>query len=113
MQLSIQSTIPFPISKVYEAMRDHLPELAQYMPNIESIEVKSGWKKNDKLQLVNQWNPAEHKYLLLLSLLSKRIRFLDRLCNLDRFRLFMCLAFGDGIHHQGGKRVLVEPTLSN
>ena len=59
MQLSIQSMIPFPIAKVYEAMRDHLPELAKYMPNIESIEVISKVNENNVLQIVNQWNPAE------------------------------------------------------
>lgn len=58
MQLSVQSVIPFPIENVYKAMRDHLPELATYLPNIDSIEVKERKLEGDVLHLVNQWNPA-------------------------------------------------------
>ena len=58
MQLSVQSIIPFPIENVYKAMRDHLPELATYLPNIDSIEVKERKLEGDVLHLVNQWNPA-------------------------------------------------------
>ena len=59
MQLSVKSPIPFPIENVYFAMRDHLPELAAYMPNIESIEVQKRELKNDVLHLVNKWNPSD------------------------------------------------------
>ena len=57
MNISVKTPIPFPIQKVYEAMRDHMPELAAFMPNIESIEVKKREIKEDGLFLVNQWNP--------------------------------------------------------
>ena len=59
MQVSIKSPIPFPIQDVYAAMRDHMPELAQFMPNIDSIEVKERRVEGDILHIVNRWNPAD------------------------------------------------------
>ena len=59
MEISVVSEIPFPIQDVFLAMRDHMPELAQYMPNVKSIEVTL----RDELgggvvHLVNRWNAA-------------------------------------------------------
>ena len=58
MQLSVKSTIPFPVQRVYEAMRDHMPKLADYIPNVDSIIVKTKEYQGDTLYLVNQWNPS-------------------------------------------------------
>ena len=58
MQVSVKSPIPFPVQNVYEAMRDHMPELAQFMPNINSIEVKERRQQDNVLHIVNRWNPS-------------------------------------------------------
>lgn len=57
MNISVKTPIPFPIQKVYDAMRDHMPELANFMPNIKSIEVKKREEKDGAIHLINQWNP--------------------------------------------------------
>ena len=59
MVLNKKSVIPFPIEEVYLAMRDHMPELAEYMPNIESIDVQKREEiGSDELKLINRWNAA-------------------------------------------------------
>ena len=57
MHILIKTTIPFPLQKVYEAMRDNMPEMADFMPNIKSIDVKNREEKNGEIHLVNQWTP--------------------------------------------------------
>ena len=59
MDISIKSTIPHPIQNVYEAMRDHMPKLVPYMPNIKSIVVENREQKGDTLFLQNRWTPAQ------------------------------------------------------
>ena len=59
MEISIKSTIPHPIKDVYEAMRDHMPKLVPYMPNIRSIVVENREQKGDTLFLQNRWTPAQ------------------------------------------------------
>ena len=59
MLINVTTSIPFPIDKVYLAMQDHLPDLAQYMPNIESISVEKKEEKEDGwIHLVNRWKTA-------------------------------------------------------
>ena len=59
MDINVVSDIPFPIQDVYLAMRDHMPELAEFMPNVASIEVESRDSSTEgRVQLVNRWNAA-------------------------------------------------------
>lgn len=57
MDISIKTVIPFPLHNVYEAMRDHMPEMADFMPNVKAIEVQSREKTADAVHLVNRWTP--------------------------------------------------------
>jgi hypothetical protein len=59
MKIFIKSTIPYPIKAVYEAMRDHMPELVPYMPNIKQIIVENRAQKENVLILQNRWIPAQ------------------------------------------------------
>ena len=59
MDISITSTIPHPIQSVYEAMRDHMPELVPYMPNVQKIIVEKREQKDNILLLQNRWIPAQ------------------------------------------------------
>ena len=59
MEIKVVSEIPFPIQDVYTAMRDHMPELAEHMPNVDSIVVQE--REDDGsgvVRLVNRWNAA-------------------------------------------------------
>ncbi len=59
MDISVVTTIPYPLELVYAAMRDHLPDLADYMPNVESIVVESREDVSEtRVKLVNRWNAA-------------------------------------------------------
>ena len=59
MDISINSSIPHPIQSVYEAMRDHMPELVPYMPNIQSIVVENREEHGNILHLQNRWTPSQ------------------------------------------------------
>ncbi|MBU0550828.1 hypothetical protein KKF91_14615 [Myxococcota bacterium] len=59
MKLSVVNTVSFPRRRVFEAMRDHMPELAALMPNIARIEVlKREEISEGELKLVNLWTAA-------------------------------------------------------
>jgi hypothetical protein len=59
MEINVVSLIPFGIDATFEAMRDHMPELAAYMPNVDSIVVESRDAGDDEIvRLVNRWNAA-------------------------------------------------------
>lgn len=59
MEFTITDRIPFSRAEVFSAHRDHLAELAEYLPNVESIEVESREEEGDVVRLVNLWRAAE------------------------------------------------------
>ncbi len=59
MQINIVTIIPFPVESVFAAMRDHMPELVEFMPNIGSIEVAERREENGEVFLINRWNAAD------------------------------------------------------
>ncbi len=59
MQLSVDNIVPFPIADVFRGMRDQMPAIAEYLPNIDSIVVESSDAPADgEMKLVNRWNAA-------------------------------------------------------
>lgn len=59
MKLSVVNTVKFPRQRVFEVMRDHMPELAEFMPNVERIEVLSREEIGEgELKLTNLWKAA-------------------------------------------------------
>lgn len=59
MDINVVTTIPYPIDEVFAAMRDKLPELAAFMPNIERIEVESRDESEDGVvRMLNVWQAA-------------------------------------------------------
>ena len=59
MDISIKSTIPFPINDVFAAMRDHMPELVPFMPNVQEIIVEERRQSGNTLHLRNRWIPSQ------------------------------------------------------
>ena len=55
MQFSIKDAIPFSRELVFQAQRDHLPDLAPYLHDIESIVVEERSTDGDVTKLVNTW----------------------------------------------------------
>jgi uncharacterized protein YndB with AHSA1/START domain len=56
MDIRADAVIPFPPEQVFAAYRDRLAELADYLPNIASIEVLSREELPDgTVRLVNEW----------------------------------------------------------
>lgn len=59
MQINVTTRIPYPIDQVYTAMRHKLPDLAAYMPNVDSIVVeKEDTSTEGVVKLLNRWNAA-------------------------------------------------------
>jgi hypothetical protein len=60
MQISVVQLIPYPRPTVFAGLRDHLPELAAYLPNIESITVQDRSEPAaGEVKLVNYWKAAK------------------------------------------------------
>ena len=58
MKLSIVTQIPHSAQACYQAMRDEMPNLAQFMPNIEKIDVIAREETEEGVRLTNQWYAA-------------------------------------------------------
>ena len=58
MDINVVTTIQFPKDEVFRAMRDQMPALAEFMPNIDTIVVESREDEQDEVRLVNRWNAA-------------------------------------------------------
>lgn len=60
MEISVVTTIPHPREQVWATMRDHLPELAAYLPNVDAIEVRERTEPSPgEVRLVNLWKAAK------------------------------------------------------
>lgn len=60
MKISVVSKVPYPRQQVWEAMRDHMPDLADHLPNVKSIEVLERDEPGDGLvKLLNKWTAAD------------------------------------------------------
>jgi hypothetical protein len=56
MYLESKEIIDRPLDQVYKLVRDELPKLVPYMPNIERIEVKKHAPMGDgKIEVINHW----------------------------------------------------------
>ena len=59
-KIDIKDDINFPIDKVYATMRDDLSKTADYLPNIDSIEVEKYERTGDEtVEVVNVWKASE------------------------------------------------------
>jgi len=75
MQLSADAALSFPRPVVFEAYRDHLVDLVEYLPNIRRIEVTRRDDSGKKVELVNEWHgggeiPAAARAVLSENMLS-------------------------------------------
>lgn len=59
MDIDVVSSIPYPIDAVFTAMRDQLPALADYMPNVDRVEVlEQSEPEPGVMKLLNKWHTA-------------------------------------------------------
>lgn len=59
MDINVVSTIPYPIDVVFGAMRDQLPQLADYMPNVDRVEILEQTEPEPgTIKLLNKWYSA-------------------------------------------------------
>ncbi len=60
MKISVVQVIPFARPTVFRALRDHLPALVDYLPNIQTIEVRTREEPSPtEVHLVNFWQAAK------------------------------------------------------
>ena len=75
MLLSADASLRFPRPMVFAAYRDHLPDLADFLPNIRRIELKKRDDRGARAQLLNEWHgggeiPAAARAFLSENMLS-------------------------------------------
>ena len=58
MKLSIVTQIEHSADSCFAAMRDEMPNLAQFMPNVRQIEVVERETVDDGVRLTNRWHAA-------------------------------------------------------
>lgn len=61
MKFRIEDRVAFPQGDVYRTQRDHLADLAVYLPDIESIVVESRREEGGKVHFVNLWKAAQQE----------------------------------------------------
>ncbi len=60
MKLSVISKVPYSKSDVLTTMRDEMPNLVQYLPNVDSIVVENREElENGEVKLLNRWKAAK------------------------------------------------------
>jgi hypothetical protein len=55
MILKNKEVIDRPLEEVYTLVRDNLPKIVPYLPNVEKIQVKSKKTKNNQTHITNHW----------------------------------------------------------
>jgi hypothetical protein len=75
MDLTADADLPFPRDIVFQAYRDKLVDLVDYLPNIRRIDVKSREEEDGIVRFVNEWHgggeiPAAARVVLSESMLS-------------------------------------------
>lgn len=55
MDIRSESRIHHPVSKVFEAYRDHMADVAEFLPDIKCITVLKRSEDGDKVSLHNEW----------------------------------------------------------
>ncbi len=56
MDLRVDTELTYPRQVVYEAYRDRLPEMVDYLPNISHIDVLQSRRDGHMLHLLNEWH---------------------------------------------------------
>jgi hypothetical protein len=57
MIIQSKDRLPYPVTRVYQAVRDHQADLVPYMPDIKAVEViERNRLDDDRLQLLNHWH---------------------------------------------------------
>lgn len=60
MEITVDARVPYPRAQVFEAMREKMPDLVPFLPNVDAVEVKS---RDDAepgtIKLVNLWRAAK------------------------------------------------------
>ena len=55
MELESRTVVKAPLEKVYNLVKDELPEIVPYLPNVDKIEVLERSVDKNKTHLVNKW----------------------------------------------------------
>lgn len=73
MRIEADSVLPFPRTRVYQAYRDELPAFTEYLPNVQSIEVKSRDEQGPIVKLLNVWHGGGDIPVPLRKLLDQKV----------------------------------------
>jgi len=60
MKISVITLVPYPVDQVLAVMRDELPALAEYLPNVDKVEVATREELDGgEVKLLNKWKAAK------------------------------------------------------
>ncbi len=59
MDINVDTRVHHPRELVFRTMRDRMPDLAPYLPNVESIKVNDRKEEGGVVSLVNLWKAAK------------------------------------------------------
>lgn len=58
MELTARTRMPFARPLIFRTIRDRLPDLAKYMPNVKNIEMKEREDKGPQVRFLNVWQAS-------------------------------------------------------
>lgn len=83
MRIEADAIIPFPRAVVFRAYRDELPEVAPFIPNVRSIEVRSRAEEGSTIKLHNVWHGGGDIPLALRSIVDEKVLSWDDFASWD------------------------------
>ncbi len=73
MRIEADTIVPFPRDVVFRAYRDELPNVAAFLPNVRSIEVKERTEEGDVVKLHNVWHGGGDIPAALRSIVDEKV----------------------------------------
>lgn len=73
MNISVDTSLPFPLPLVYLTYRDKVSEIVPYLPNVRSLELKSRQETNGQVQTVLDWHGGGDIPVALRSILGENM----------------------------------------
>jgi len=55
MKFEVTDLIDYPVDQVFAVFRDHIVDLVQYLPNVESIDIQERREEGDQVYVTSYW----------------------------------------------------------
>lgn len=111
MRIEADAIIPYPREVVFRAYRDELPQVAAFIPNVRSIEVRSRTEEGDAVKLHNVWHGGGDIPAAMRTIVDEKVLSWDDFATWDRTKFagewtIATHAFTDAVACSGVTRIL-------